>query len=96
MCGYSCNYALPVMASNLSRISFAERSPRPSFDLNDDEDNVKFWVLTREPSFQYVIRGFAEHLSIVTGALLILHTAGSAEVSQSSIIVNDIINHSSW
>ena len=43
------------MASNLSCVSFAERSLRQSFDPDDNEANDRFWVLTLEPSFQWIV-----------------------------------------
>ena len=50
--------AIPAMAGNLSSVSFAERSLRPSFNPGDDEANDGFWVLTLKPSFRYIIRSF--------------------------------------
>ena len=55
---YSFACAIPVMVSNLSCVSFAERSSRPSFDPDDDEANDRFWVLTLEPSFWCIIHSF--------------------------------------
>ena len=52
---YSCACAMPAMVSNLSCVSFAERSSRPSFDLDDDD---RFWALILEPSFRCIIRSF--------------------------------------
>ena len=44
--------------SNLSCVSFADLSSRPSYVPDDNEPDDPFWVLTLGPSFRYVIPSF--------------------------------------
>ena len=44
-----------MLPSNLSCVSFADLSSRPSYVPDDNEPDDRFWVLTLGPSFRYVI-----------------------------------------
>ena len=47
-----------MLPSNLSCVSFADLSSRPSYVPDDNESDDRFWVLTLGPSFRYVIPSF--------------------------------------
>ena len=47
-----------MLPSNLSCVSFADLSSRPSYVPDDNEPDDRFWVLTLGPSFRYVIPSF--------------------------------------